>query len=424
MPGCRDRIMTQFPAEPSPGGVIWTVQFSESDHRQLSTAEVIRAFESRQLSPYSMICKEGLDWTQIGNVPHLVHAISTVVKRRNTTPPPPVAAKPVAAVAAEAPPRVPTPPVSAPLHLQLPPPPLDSQVAVPLVTRNVPAAHLVDGSDRDIATTPGVNRNTSTVTPFTVVAPPQEPEFEPASRWSAARLALLGAAAAALLFGVAFNSGLFKIAGSATPIGAVQPSLVQGTAAPAPTTAALPATPQPAVALAASSAVAPVILDFDSLPVEGTRPSARRTATPTAAVTLEAARKAMLEPAAEHAPAEGDAPPNSLDGPSKGAPPTAPTAVAAVDPNKPPGAFDNTAARSALAGASQRAQGCLGLGLVHTTGKVVVVFDPSGSVSAVNILTPEFAKPPLGPCLVAAFKQASVPPFVGAPTAVSKTFAQ
>jgi hypothetical protein len=64
------------------------------------------------------------------------------------------------------------------------------------------------------------------------------------------------------------------------------------------------------------------------------------------------------------------------------------------------------------------------MGLVHTTGKVVVVFDPSGSVSAVNIVSPEFAKPPLGPCLVNAFKQASVPPFVGAPTAVSKTFTQ
>jgi hypothetical protein len=164
--------------------------------------------------------------------------------------------------------------------------------------------------------------------------------------------------------------------------------------------------------------------------VEGARASGRSSDTPT--VTLEAARKAMLaDPTAatppssateEAAPAAAEIPSN-LDGPVKSVPVSAPAAPAA-DPNKPPGAFDNVAARSALATASQRAQGCLGMGLIHSTGKVVVVFEPSGAVSAVNILSPEFAKAPLGGCLTTAFKQASVPPFVGAPTAVSKTFTQ
>jgi hypothetical protein len=419
--------MTQFPAEPSPGGVIWTVQFSDTDHRRLTTAEVIRAFENRQLTPYSMVCKEGQPWTQIGNVPHLVHAISTVVKRRNSTPPPPPVGQPVQVAVAPAPETRAAPRASAPLNAEVVPVPLDSQVAVPLVTLNKPALHLVDTSDRDIATTPGVNRNTSTVTPFTVVSPPQEPDFETPPRWSAARLALLGAAAAIVLFGVAFGTGMFKTVNTAagTPITpdpqrtAGQPTTVQ----PVATQAANPPTAQTAAVTATGSAAAPVILDFDSLPVDGNRPATRAATSEVAPITLEAARKAMLEPAAETPPVGDQPPPSSLDGPLKHSP-TAAAASATGDPSKPPGAFDNAAARSALAGASQRAQGCLGMGLVHATGKVVVVFEPSGSVSAVNILSPEFAKAPLGPCLVTAFKQASVPPFVGTATAVSKTFTQ
>jgi hypothetical protein len=60
--------------------------------------------------------------------------------------------------------------------------------------------------------------------------------------------------------------------------------------------------------------------------------------------------------------------------------------------------------------------------MIHTAGKVVVMFDPSGSASDVSILTPEYAQPPLGACLTNAFKQATVPSFLGAPVAVSKTF--
>jgi hypothetical protein len=412
--------MTQFPAEPSPGGVVWTVQFSDTDHRQLTTAEVIRAFENRQLSPYSMVCKEGLPWTQIGNVPHLVHAISTVVKRRNSTPPPPPVGQPVTVAAPSSPPPAPLPPFVAP--------PLDSQVAVPLVTRNQPAAHLVDASDRDIATTPGVNRGTSTVTPFTVVSPPEETELRPRARWSTLRLALLGAAAAIVLFAIALGTGMFKTVHTASVPPVVSPpqSAAAQPAAPlatAPQQTAVPTAAAQPTDTPASSAVVPVILDFDSLPVDGKGSAARASSSEVAPITLEAARKAMLEPAAEPTSTGDEPPPSSLDGPLKTTP-TSTVASAASDPAKPPGAFDNGAARSALTAASQRAQGCLGMGLVHTTGKVVVVFDPSGSVSAVNIVSPEFAKPPLGPCLVNAFKQASVPPFVGAPTAVSKTFTQ
>jgi hypothetical protein len=423
--------MTQFPAEPSPGGVIWTVQFSDTDHRQLTTAEVIRAFENRQLSPYSMVCKEGQPWTQIGNVPHLVHAISTVVKRRNSTPPPPPVGQPVPVASSPPVMSPPAAPLSAPLNVPFVTPPLDSQVAVPLITRNEPAMHLVDAGDRDIATTPGVNRNTSTVTPFTVVSPPQEDDFAPPPRGSTARWALIGAAAAIVLFGVAFGTGLFKTVSTAAvtplngeppkPLAASQPE-TQPVQAPPAEAAAQPTTPG-AVIAAGGTAAAPVILDFDSLPVDGNRSAARAAPSEVAPITLEAARKAMLEPVADTPPASDQPPGSSLDGPLKNAP-IAAAASAATDPAKPPGAFDNAAARSALAAASQRAQGCLGMGLVHASGKVVVVFDPSGGVSAVNILSPEFAKPPLGPCLVTAFKQASVPPFVGAPTAVSKTFTQ
>jgi hypothetical protein len=300
---------------------------------------------------------------------------------------------------------------------------------------------LVDANDRDIATTPGVNRTTSTVTPFTVVSPPGDAQLQPSSRGSTARFVLLGAAAAVVLFGAAFASGMFKTVNTSASNAAATLPRVPGHAEE-PTAGAVPAaavppsgsqaTPpapgQPTVVQAGatgSNAAAPVILDFDSLPVEGSRGSARANGDNAAApsITLEAARKAMLEPAAEAPSTAETPPPSSLDGPVKSAPPSAAPA-AATDPAKPPGEFDNGAARAALAAASQRAQGCLGMGLVHAAGKVVVVFEPSGGVSAVNILSPEFAKPPLGPCLVTAFKQANVPPFVGAATAVSKTFTQ
>lgn len=306
---------------------------------------------------------------------------------------------------------------------------------MPLVTRNEPAAHLVDANDRDIATTPGVNRSTSTVTPFTVVSPPQDDDLHPSSRGSTARFVLLGAAAAVVLFGAAFASGMFKTVNTSATTASTATTQTQSAttqtaepAAPAPVAAEAPIpAEQPTAAIVPAGATGgntakPVILDFDSLPVEGSRGGQARTGNDTGAapsITLEAARKAMLEPASE-SPSQADTPPpSSLDGPVKSVSPSA-----APDPAKPAGEFDNAAARGALSTASQRAQGCLGMGLVHATGKVVVVFEPSGSVSAVNILSPEFAKPPLGPCLVTAFKQASVPPFVGAATAVSKTFTQ
>ncbi len=85
------------------------------------------------------------------------------------------------------------------------------------------------------------------------------------------------------------------------------------------------------------------------------------------------------------------------------------------------GEFDKAAASTALSGAVAAAAACKQPGDPSGQAKVQVTFAPSGKVTMANILGPPFAGTATGGCIARAFKQATVPPFVGDPATVSKT---
>ncbi|HTM43957.1 MAG TPA: DUF4339 domain-containing protein [Polyangiaceae bacterium] len=425
----------------------------------MTTAELIRGFESRQITPYTEVRKQGEEgWTQIGNVPHLVHAISTVVRRRNSTPPPPLAAPPLAAPPLAAPLAALAPaafaPAAAPYAAVAPAPHAAESSPVQLIPRAPRAAsQLLLSGETDIQITPST-RSTSTVTPVTMTAPNGSVLSDAAILTASTKatrpvwhFALGGAAAAGLLF-VAFSrfggsSSAQSSASAADPTAthaapAAQPAAAPQAAAPlvaaplaaaplavaqpnsaaAPanaktsTVAANPGSAKPSTVAAANTAAPAKILSFDSL-----APADSHSGASAAANIATAAAAAPTRPSDSSGSGQATSSSHALV-----APPSGQANAAPEQPPHVPGEFDNAAARTALSAASQRAQGCLGLGMIHTAGKVVVMFDPSGAASNVSILTPEYAQPPLGPCLTNAFKQATVPSFLGAPVAVSKTF--
>ena len=80
--------------------------------------------------------------------------------------------------------------------------------------------------------------------------------------------------------------------------------------------------------------------------------------------------------------------------------------------------FDKGAAMTTLAAAASSAKSCKG---VPGTASVRVVFEASGRVSVASLQGPPFAGTPQGGCIVTIFRNAKVPPFDGAPVAVSKS---
>ena len=83
-------------------------------------------------------------------------------------------------------------------------------------------------------------------------------------------------------------------------------------------------------------------------------------------------------------------------------------------------AFDRGAAAASLGSINvascRQADGPTG------AGHVKVTFQPSGTVSAVEVDEPPFRGTSVGGCLAAKFRSAHVPPFDGAPVIVGKTF--
>jgi hypothetical protein len=78
-------------------------------------------------------------------------------------------------------------------------------------------------------------------------------------------------------------------------------------------------------------------------------------------------------------------------------------------------------AKSKLATAAQAAQGCK-KGDVTGTGRIVVVFAPSGGAQSATISGPPFEGTPTGACVAQRFKGVHVPAFGGSPFSVSKSF--
>ena len=151
----------------------------------------------------------------------------------------------------------------------------------------------------------------------------------------------------------------------------------------------------------------------------------------------EAAKKAAEEaakPAAvadpgkkpEDKPAETAAPatPSTSTSPSTTPSTGTPTAGTTPKPAAPSGggAFDVGAAKAALAGAAAGAAGCGSAGGPKGSGKVQVTFAPSGRVTSANVVAGPFGGTSVGGCVASKFRAARVPAFNGSPQTVSKSF--
>jgi predicted Zn finger-like uncharacterized protein len=152
--------------------------------------------------------------------------------------------------------------------------------------------------------------------------------------------------------------------------------------------------------------------------------SAAPSAQPTAEAPKAAANTAKAAPAAaaakEGAPAAAPAPKeNSLAAAMAGAAAPAAAPAAAAGGSEP---FNMGEAKARLAAAASAAQGCAKPGGPTGTGRVVVMFAPSGAAQSATVSGPPFEGTPVGACVGARFKAVHVPAFSGSPFSVSKSF--
>jgi predicted Zn finger-like uncharacterized protein len=99
--------------------------------------------------------------------------------------------------------------------------------------------------------------------------------------------------------------------------------------------------------------------------------------------------------------------------------PAAPPAAAQAGADQP---FNMGEAKARLAGAASAAQGCKKPDGPSGTGRVVVLFAPSGAAQSATVSGPPFEGTPTGACVSARFRGVRVPAFTGSPFSVSKSF--
>lgn len=134
-----------------------------------------------------------------------------------------------------------------------------------------------------------------------------------------------------------------------------------------------------------------------------------------------AAKKPEDKPAdatAAAAPAGSTAPSGSSSSSSSSSTP------ATTKPAAPSGggAFDVGAAKAALAAAAANAAGCGSASGPKGSGKVQVTFAPSGRVTSANVVAGPFGGTSVGGCVASKFRAARVPAFNGSPQTVAKSF--
>jgi predicted Zn finger-like uncharacterized protein len=158
-----------------------------------------------------------------------------------------------------------------------------------------------------------------------------------------------------------------------------------------------------------------------------TAAAAAPSATPAAAPSEPAAPKvaaATATPKASKDTSGGSAPApkeNSLAAAMAGgaAPAPAAPAAAAGGGSEP---FNMGEAKARLAAAAAAAQGCKKGDGPSGTGRVVVMFAPSGAAQSATVSGPPFEGTPTGACVAARFRGVHVPAFSGSPFSVSKSF--
>jgi hypothetical protein len=148
---------------------------------------------------------------------------------------------------------------------------------------------------------------------------------------------------------------------------------------------------------------------------------------PTASATGKSAttsrKAAAAAGAGETAATTPTAPPKetSLAAAMAGAatPPAAAPATPAAGSDQP---FNMGEAKARLGAAAEGAQSCKKGDGATGTGRVVVVFAPSGAAQSATISGPPFQGTPTGNCVAARFRGVHVPAFSGSPFSVSKSF--
>jgi predicted Zn finger-like uncharacterized protein len=100
----------------------------------------------------------------------------------------------------------------------------------------------------------------------------------------------------------------------------------------------------------------------------------------------------------------------------------APAAVRASAPAVEAGPFNMGEAKARLGAAAAAAAGCKKANGPTGTGRVVVLFAPSGATQSATVSGPPFEGTPTGACVAGRFRGVRVPAFSGSPFSVSKSF--
>jgi predicted Zn finger-like uncharacterized protein len=187
----------------------------------------------------------------------------------------------------------------------------------------------------------------------------------------------------------------------------------------APTESAMPAASVAAAAATASAAAATTATASAtataSSDTAASKPSDTKTAATAAKTTTAAATTAA---AATPAPPKD----NSLAAAMAGAATPAPAAAAPAAAAGADQPFNMGEAKARLASAAGAAQGCKKPDGPSGSGRVVVMFAPSGAAQSATVSGPPFEGTPTGACVAARFRGVRVPAFSGSPFSVSKSF--
>jgi predicted Zn finger-like uncharacterized protein len=185
-----------------------------------------------------------------------------------------------------------------------------------------------------------------------------------------------------------------------------------------------PATDPAAAAMAAELEKTKAALEKSKADEEAAKKKAAEEACKLA--EAEAAKKKAAEEAAkkpEDKPTDGatasTTPSGSSSSPSGSSSSTTPAKPAAPSGG---GAFDVGAAKAALAAAAANAAGCGSASGPKGSGKVQVTFAPSGRVTSANVVSGPFGGTSVGGCVASKFRAARVPAFSGSPQTVAKGF--
>lgn len=162
-----------------------------------------------------------------------------------------------------------------------------------------------------------------------------------------------------------------------------------------------------------------------SPPADTSQASAEPSSTPstTPSATAAAGHTPTTGPIAANEKKEDKKNESKTPEPAKTADP--PPAAKTADPAPAAGSgreFDRSAAMSALSAAAGAARGCKKPDGPTGSGRVKIIFAPSGNVTSATVEGGPFAGTSVGGCVASAFRGAHVPPFDGSAVAVSKSF--